>query len=58
MDLLGKFNRFEVIDHTRTGLGRLPSKWEEFDFYVYTDTQDEERTLKVFLSEKENNGHR
>ena len=43
-------NRFEVIDHTGDGHGRILSKWESFDFLVQWDVQDNGRTLKVFLT--------
>ena len=43
-------NRFEVIDHTSTGEGRWPSKWEDFNFGVDFSLQDQGRTLKVFLT--------
>lgn len=44
-------NRFEVIDHTRNGEGRILSKWEDFNFIVEVDIQDMGCTLKVFLKE-------
>lgn len=46
-------NRFEVIDHTSNGQGRVLSKWESFDFQPFFDVQDGGRTLKVFLSSQE-----
>ena len=39
-------NRVEVIDHVE---GRVYTKWEDYDFEVVFDQQDDGRTLKIFL---------
>ena len=43
-----KVTRFEVIDHTRGGKGRV---LVEYGVNVEVQIQDEGRTLKVFLSD-------
>jgi len=48
-----KVNRFEVIDHTSDGEGREFVKWVERAFHVETTIQDDGKTFKVFLSDKE-----
>jgi len=45
-------NRFEVMDHTTGGQGRVYTKWILQDFVVEFSLQDEGRTLKVFLTDK------
>lgn len=47
-----KVNRFEVIDHTSGGEGRVFTKWLD-NLVVELSYQDDGRTLKVFLSEKD-----
>jgi len=47
-----KVNRVEIIDHTKSyeeGGGRAYVKWEE-GIKVEVMLQDDERTLKVFIS--------
>lgn len=46
-------NRFEVIDHTPAGKGRVFTKWEKENFKVELKMQDNGKTLKVFLKEVE-----
>ncbi len=48
-------NRFEIIDHTKAGEGRafVKREPESSPFVVETDIQDEGRTLKIFLRDKE-----
>lgn len=46
-------NRVEVIDHTQTLAGRDYTKWEDGPFQVEFSKQDGGRTLKIFLSELE-----
>lgn len=53
MVTLPTVNRIEVIDHTRTGEGRALVKWENFKFDVEFDIQDDGKTIKIFLSEKQ-----
>ncbi len=49
-------NRVEVIDLTEGGEGRSFVKWEDHDFEVNFDLQDNACTLKIFLTEiKEKN---
>lgn len=43
---LDKVTRFEVIDHTKDGGGRVLVK---YDVSVELSLQDDNRTLKVFL---------
>lgn len=40
--------RFEVIDHTKNGAGRVVVK---YDVAVELSLQDDNRTLKVFLTD-------
>lgn len=44
-------NRLEVIDHT--GDGRAYVKWVPSDFDVHLQLQDDDRTLKIFVKQKE-----
>lgn len=51
-----RVNRLEVIDHTKDfekGGGRAYIKWEDYEFGVHLQHQDNGRTLKIFLSRKE-----
>lgn len=50
---ISNVNRVEVIDHTTDGEGRVFVKWEEA-LDVTLDLQDEGKTLKVFIRDKEN----
>ena len=46
-------NRIEIIDHTKNidvGGGVAYVKWEDYDFQVGFSQQDDNRTLKIFLS--------
>jgi len=58
-DLL-KVNRVEIIDHTKDEndevKGRSYVKWEEDDFNVEADFQDNYKTLKIFIYEDTNSG--
>jgi len=58
-DLL-KVNRVEIIDHTKDEndevKGRSYVKWEEDDFKVEADLQDNYKTLKIFIYEDTNSG--
>ena len=45
-------NRIEVIDHTKDGEGREYVKWVKKKFNVEFSLQDDDRTLKIFLSDK------
>jgi hypothetical protein len=50
IDLITKtITRFEVIDHTKKKQGRIVV---EYDVNVELSLQDENRTLKVFLTDK------
>ena len=50
IDLITKtITRFEVIDHTKKKQGRIVV---EYDVNVELSLQDENRTLKVFLTNK------
>lgn len=47
-------NRLEVIDWTSTAReGRAFVKWAKGDFEVGFDVQDNGRTLKIFLTDKD-----
>lgn len=47
-------NRVEVIDWTKSSeLGQAFSKWLDTDMNVGFDVQDDGRTLKIFLTDKE-----
>ena len=49
-------NRVEVIDLTEGGEGRSFVKWEDHDFEVNFDLQDNACTLKIFVTDiKEKN---
>lgn len=45
-----KVTRFEVIDHTTGGEGRA---YVKYDVSVELSLQDQSRTLKVFVSDRE-----
>lgn len=47
---LAKVSRFEIIDHTENGEGRVFVKYKD-NMRISTSTQDQERTLKVFLTD-------
>lgn len=47
-----KVTRVEVIDHTKDGEGRAFVKWQD-NLEVTLSYQDDGRTLKIFLKEKE-----
>jgi len=52
-----KVNRVEVIDHTKIAkefgeFGRVFTKWED-DIEVEISMQDNDRTLKVFIKDRE-----
>jgi hypothetical protein len=50
LDIVTKeINRFEVIDHTSKKRGRIVV---EYNINVELSLQDENRTLKVFLTDK------
>jgi len=50
IDLITKtITRFEVIDHTKKKQGRIVV---EYDVNVELSLQDENKTLKVFLTDK------
>ena len=50
LDIVTKeITRFEVIDHTRKKQGRIVV---EYNINVELSLQDENRTLKVFLTDK------
>lgn len=49
--LMGKVTRFEVIDHTSKKRGRIVV---EYDVKVELSLQDDNRTLKVFLTNRSN----
>lgn len=54
MKILPKVNRVEIIDHTLSleeGGGRCYVKWED-NIKVSYDLQDNERTLKIFITEE------
>lgn len=54
VDYVSKVNRVEVIDYTKTaedGGGRAYTFWQD-DVSVNLVLQDDERTLKVFISKK------
>lgn len=50
-----KINRLEVIDHTSTAktFGRAFVKWDDRNFLVTLSLQDDGRTLKIFLRNKD-----
>lgn len=50
MNELAKVSRFEVIDHTKNGQGRVYVKYAN-NIKVETSMQDANRTLKVFISD-------
>lgn len=50
MNELLKVNKFELIDHTKGGDGRVFVKYKD-NLKVVTSVQDEDRTLKVFLQD-------
>jgi len=50
IDLNSEFTRFEVIDHTNAGVGRI---LVSYDVSVMLSYQDDGKTLKVFLKDKE-----
>ena len=50
MNELAKVNRFELIDHTQDGKGRVYVKYAN-NIMVKTDLQDSNRTLKIFVTD-------
>ena len=53
MKKLATVNRLEVIDHTKgldDGGGRTYIKWEDSNFRVRYDIQDDGHTIKIFIS--------
>jgi hypothetical protein len=50
VDATNKVTRFEVIDHTHAGVGRI---LVSHDVSVMFSYQDDGKTLKVFLQDKE-----
>ena len=50
MKELVKVSRFELIDHTKDGGGRVFVKYKN-NMKILTSVQDEDRTLKVFIDE-------
>ena len=46
-----RITRFEVIDHTADGDGRAYGKRADQPFKIEMNLQDEGRTLKIFLSD-------
>lgn len=50
MEELAKVNRFELIDHTEGGNGRVFVRYAE-NIKVETSLQDNERTLKIFITD-------
>jgi hypothetical protein len=48
IEKLEKVTRFEVIDHTSDGTGRA---FVKYNIKVSGDLQDDERTLKIFLTD-------
>jgi hypothetical protein len=51
MKKLQKANRFEVIDHTDAGEGRVFTRWSSQDFQISVEIQDG-KTVKIFLTEE------
>tara|TARA_R110002124_G_scaffold152294_2_gene319181 strand:+ start:803 stop:1003 length:201 start_codon:yes stop_codon:yes gene_type:complete len=52
MDLNSNVTRFEVIDHTWVGTGRIVNMTHH-DVSVELSYQDDGKTLKVFLKDKD-----
>tara|TARA_R110000764_G_scaffold46891_1_gene105070 strand:+ start:92 stop:298 length:207 start_codon:yes stop_codon:yes gene_type:complete len=52
MDLNSNVTRFEVIDHTWAGTGRIVNM-THYDVSVELSYQDDGKTLKVFLKDKD-----
>lgn len=50
MTELEKVTRLTVVDHSKDGEGTVLEKW---NIKVELDYQDDGRTLKVFISDKE-----
>ena len=50
MNELAKVSRFEIIDHTKNGQGRVYVKYAN-NLKVETSMQDANRTLKIFLTD-------
>lgn len=46
-------NRLEIINHLESGEGREYTVFKKEDFNIELQIQDDGRTLKIFLSEKE-----
>ena len=53
MKKIATVNRLEVIDHTQLGGGRALTKWEDVEFDVLADEQDNGGTLKIFLRDED-----
>lgn len=45
-------NRLEIIDHSKNGKGREMVKWDN-DIEFFLDRQDNEKTIKIFIKDKE-----
>lgn len=54
MKKIAKVNRIELIDWSNDSESdRAFVKWVEHNFNVYIDFQDDKRTLKIFVTERE-----
>ena len=51
MKKLQKANRFEIIDQTDAGEGRVFTRWSSQDFQISVEIQDNGKTVKIFLTE-------
>lgn len=51
MNELIQVSRFEIIDHTENGEGRVFVKYSN-NMKIQTSLQDEDRTLKIFIGDK------
>lgn len=51
--IAGTFPRVEVIDHTQNGSGRALVKRIDSGVSVELSVQDDRKTLKIFLSDKQ-----
>ena len=51
MNELIQVSRFEIIDHTENGEGRVFVKYGQ-NMKVQTSIQDEDKTLKIFISDE------